>query len=115
MRLVLIITLLVLSIGIAGLSAYYTGYLQVPVVPSWVFILALVYIALQLVKTQIIPGSSKRTDWIYYFGLIMMAIPAFMDEPSDILAYRWLFVFGVANMILPPLFELLNWKKEQTL
>ena len=115
MRLLLIVTLFVLAVGIAGLSAYYTGFMEQPVVPGWVFVLALVYIALQVIKTQVIPASSKKTDWIYYFGLIMMAIPAFMNEPSDILAYRWLFVFGVANMIIPPLLDLLNWKKEQTL
>lgn len=114
MRIALIITLLVLSVGIVALSAYFTGYLQMPVVPSWVFVLALVYIALQLLKGMIVPGSGKRTDWIYYIGLIMLAFPPFMQDPATILPYRWLLVFGVASMIIPALLDLLNWKREQT-
>jgi len=114
MRVVLMIVLLVLSIGITGLTVYFTGMLEMPVVPGWVFMVALVYIALQLLRGMILPGSGKKTDWIYYVGLILMAIPAFLEQPNDVLPYRWLLVFGVSSTIIPPLLDILNWKKEQT-
>lgn len=114
MKIALITGLLVFSVGIVALSAYYMGYLQMPIVPQWVLVLGLIYIVLQLLRTRLTDYKGKRADFLYYFGLIMMAFPAFLNNPEQILPYRWLLVFGVASMIIPALMDVLNWKKEQT-
>lgn len=114
MKGILMIGLLIFSVGIVALAAYYMGYLEMPIVPEWVLVLGLVYIALQLIKTRVLSYKGKRADFLYYFGLIMLAFPAFINDPDKILPYRWLLVFGVGSMIIPALMDVLNWKKEQT-
>jgi FtsH-binding integral membrane protein len=107
--------LLAVALVIVGFTVYFVGIVQLSIVPKWLLYLSLAYIGLQLYRVRVLKVSSKTSDLLYYVGLIVMVIPVFLNNPDQILPYRWIFVILVSSLLIPALQDVINLQKnEQT-
>jgi hypothetical protein len=105
-------TLVVLIITAVMISGYYflaDSYSAVKNIPTSIYVAAIVYILIQLVKRNI-RKRMEWFDWFYYIGLLAIALPFLMPSKA------WLFnavVYGTLSLILPPLIELIVFVKRK--
>jgi len=109
-RVIYLVTLIVLIITATIISGYYfqvESYSAVKNIPTSIYIAAIVYIFIQLVKRNI-RKRMEWFDWLYYIGLLAIALPFLLPTK------QWLFtavVYGTITLVFPPLIELILFLK----
>lgn len=73
-------------------------------VPVQIMVLILVYILLQLVK-RMITKAQNWWDWLYYIGLMAVALPVFMANESNYSTFLIAAQLGIAFLAIPILIE----------
>lgn len=115
MKVSLTYLLFIIALFIVGFTVYFMGVMELPVAPKWLLYVSLGYISLQLYRVKIARVSSKTSDLLYYVGLIVMVLPVFLNNPDQILPYRWILVILVSSLLIPALQDVINlYKKERT-
>ncbi len=97
------IVLLVIAVLITGYYLFADSYEDLKNVPTSLYISAIVYILIQLVKRSI-TKKMPWYDWFYYLGLLAIVMPFALPEKD------WLFsmvIYGSLSLVLPPLIEIL--------
>lgn len=69
--------------------------------PGWLLYLSLAYVLFQMVRIYR-AGNAHFSDFLYYFGAIVLALPEFAQRDDLWLKYRWLLVFAVCSIVLKP-------------
>lgn len=99
--------LLVRLLLAAGIILYYWNYidgLEVKQVPILVMILAMAYIAVQIIKRMILKEQAWY-DWVYYIGLCSILLPVILTNDSNSILMNTLADVGVLFFIVPLLLE----------
>lgn len=73
-------------------------------VPVQIMVLILVYILLQLLK-RVITKSQNWWDWLYYIGLMAVALPVFMANDTNYTTFLTATQLGVSFLAIPILIE----------
>ena len=72
--------------------------------PFYVTVLCMVYVGLQILK-RLIFKSQNWWDWLYYFGLISVMLPAYMITEETVVVYSLLTDYGTLFLIIPALMD----------
>ena len=100
--------ILLASIVISALIImYYWGadsLYGIAYVPMHIMILVIIYILLQLAK-RYVTSTQNWYDWLYYIGLISIALPVFFASTENINMYLKLVQIGTLFLAVPILLE----------
>ncbi|MGM0479115.1 MAG: hypothetical protein ACQERC_07805 [Bacteroidota bacterium] len=98
------IALLAIALLIVGYYLFADNYADLKNVPTTLYVAAILYILIQLIKRNI-TKKMPWYDWLYYLGLIAIVLPFILPEKE------WVFslaIYGSFALIVPPLIELLQ-------
>ena len=98
------IALLVIALLIVGYYLFADNYADLKNVPTTLYVAAIVYILIQLIKRNI-TKKMPWFDWLYYLGLIAIVLPFILPEKE------WVFllaIYGSFALVIHPLVELLQ-------
>ena len=90
-----------------GISMYYwsnESYDSIKVVPTFIMILALIYILMQILK-RFFYKEKNWWDWLYYVGLLSMVLPTYLVSESNLSTFQFITDFGSLFFVLPLLFD----------
>lgn len=100
--------ILFVALVIASLVVYYywsaASYLEVRYVPVKIMILLVVYILCHLLK-RAVSKEQLWYDWLYYIGLVSVAIPVFIASPKNSAILLPAVQIGVMFLVIPLLIE----------
>lgn len=100
--------ILFVALGIGSLVVYYywsaSSYLEVRYVPVRIMILLVVYILCHLLK-RTLSKEQLWYDWLYYIGLVSVAIPVFIASPKNSAILLPAVQIGVMFLVIPLLIE----------
>ncbi len=89
---------------ITGYYLFADSYDDLKNVPTTLYIAAIVYILIQLIKRNV-TKKMPWYDWLYYLGLGAIILPFVLPEKE------WMFslaIYGSIALVVPPLFELIQ-------
>lgn len=98
------LVLLAIAVLITGYYLFADSYDDLKNVPTTLYVAAIVYILIQLVKRSI-TKKMPWYDWFYYLGLAAIILPFALPEKE------WLFsmvIYGSLALALPPFIEILS-------
>jgi hypothetical protein len=102
----ILITIALLAVG-GWIVSYFWSVNTVDAVarlPFYVTVLCMVYVGLQILK-RLIFKSQNWWDWLYYFGLISVMLPAYMITEETVGVYSLLTDYGTLFLIIPALMD----------
>ena len=100
--------LLLTALTLGSLVVYYywkaDSLVAIKFVPINIMILVLVYIITQFLK-RVLTKQQNWWDWLYYVGLITIALPVFIANESNLSWLLPLTQLGVLFLVLPIMLE----------
>ena len=86
---------------------------EVSILPIWLLILTLVYIALQMFSRKY-SDATHWWDWVYYIGLLSIMVPvSIINEGNENLCHLTT-DFGTLFLIAPPIVDAFVYLKKTT-
>lgn len=108
--------LLLVSLILGALVVFYywkaDSLIAIKFVPINIMILVLIYIVTQFLK-RVLTKTQNWWDWLYYVGLVTIALPVFIGKEENISWLLPLTQIGVLFLIFPVLVEGFNSVKQQ--
>ena len=102
-----------ITVVISACSFYFIALCENVHVPEWLLYLALAYVLFQMVRIYR-SGNAQFSDFLYYFGAIVLALPEFAQNDDLWVKYRWLLAFAVCSIVLKPAGDLIkSFKRNQ--
>lgn len=98
------IVLLAIAVLITGYYLFANSYADLKNVPTTLYVAAIVYILIQLIKRNI-TKKMPWYDWLYYLGLGAIILPFALPEKEWVYS---LAIYGSLALVAPPLIEILT-------
>ena len=101
-----LITIALLAVGGSIVSYFWSVNTadSVARLPFYVTVLCMVYVGLQILK-RLLFKSQNWWDWLYYFGLISVMLPAYMIAEETLGMYSLMTDYGTLFLIIPALMD----------